>query len=75
MKLIILFLIRIYQIILSPDHGFFKKATYCRCRFLPTCSEYSYQAIKKYGLIKGSLKSFHRISKCHPFNEGGYDPI
>lgn len=45
------------------------------CRFYPTCSEYSLQAYTKYGFIKGSFLSAKRILKCHPFHEGGYDPL
>lgn len=45
------------------------------CRFIPTCSEYSYEAIKKYGVIKGSLLSVWRVLRCNPFNTGGYDPV
>jgi len=45
------------------------------CRFFPTCSEYTYQAIEKYGIIIGSLKGLRRILKCHPFSKGGYDPL
>lgn len=75
MKFIVLGFIRVYQRILSPDHGIFCERTHHKCRFFPTCSEYSYQAIKKYGLIKGAWKSFKRIFRCHPFNEGGYDPV
>jgi putative membrane protein insertion efficiency factor len=45
------------------------------CRFYPTCSDYSIQAIKRYGLIKGVFLAFRRIIKCHPFNPGGYDPL
>ncbi len=45
------------------------------CRFYPTCSQYSYQAIEKYGLIKGSFLAVKRISRCHPFHPGGYDPV
>ena len=45
------------------------------CRFRPTCSEYSYDAIKKYGVIKGGLKSIWRILRCNPFGKGGYDPL
>lgn len=46
-----------------------------RCRFYPTCSEYTRQAIEKYGAIKGSWLGLKRIVKCHPLNEGGYDPL
>ncbi|MFQ6618895.1 MAG: membrane protein insertion efficiency factor YidD [Fidelibacterota bacterium] len=45
------------------------------CRFAPTCSEYSTEALKKYGLLKGGLLTIKRIAKCHPFHPGGYDPL
>ena len=45
------------------------------CRFTPTCSEYAYEAFKKYGFFKGLYLSVKRILKCHPFNKGGYDPV
>ena len=45
------------------------------CRFEPTCSRYTEQAISKYGLFKGSLMGAKRISRCHPWNPGGYDPV
>ncbi len=45
------------------------------CRFRPTCSEYTYQAIKHYGIILGSLKGLRRILRCHPWSEGGDDPL
>ncbi len=67
-KKLILWFIKVYQKIISPW-------TPKTCRFYPTCSEYSYQAVKKYGALKGGLKSVKRISKCHPFNPGGYDPL
>ena len=49
--------------------------TPARCRFYPTCSEYTRQAIEKYGLIKGGKLALKRIVKCHPLNDGGYDPV
>lgn len=64
----ILRIIRLYQKTISPW-------TPKTCRFYPTCSEYSYQAVKKYGVLKGGLKSIKRIARCHPFNPGGYDPL
>ena len=45
------------------------------CRFTPTCSQYALQAVGKYGIIKGGWLSVKRISKCHPFHTGGYDPV
>ena len=45
------------------------------CRFYPSCSEYSFQAIYKYGLGKGLLMSIRRMCRCHPYHPGGYDPV
>ena len=67
MKKILLFLIKIYQSI--------SKHTPPACRFTPTCSEYTRQAIEKYGAVKGCWLGIKRISKCHPWHEGGYDPL
>ena len=62
-----IFLIKIYQKIsaLTPSV----------CRFYPTCSEYTKQAIEKYGFFKGCWLGLKRISKCHPLHPGGYDPL
>lgn len=68
MKSLAIFMIKLYQKIISP----LKPRT---CRFYPTCSEYSIEALKKYGFIKGSYKSIKRILRCNPFNPGGYDPL
>ncbi|PIS07110.1 membrane protein insertion efficiency factor YidD [Candidatus Berkelbacteria bacterium CG06_land_8_20_14_3_00_43_10] len=68
--------IRLYQKTLSPDHGWFKhrySAGYCK--YEPTCSEYTYQAIKRYGIIKGAVKGAHRIVRCNPWSKGGEDPV
>ncbi|MCI5667034.1 MAG: membrane protein insertion efficiency factor YidD [Spirochaetia bacterium] len=62
------FLIRAYQICISPLHR-------SCCRFTPSCSAYALEAIKKYGPIKGLFLSIKRILKCNPFHEGGYDPV
>lgn len=68
--------IRLYQMTLSPDHGPLKHLLRNRtCRFHPTCSEYTEQAIRKYGFFKGSWLGMKRISRCHPWNEGGFDPL
>lgn len=76
-KYFALALIRIYQKTISFDHGIFFKNFFPNgyCRFNPTCSEYTYQAIEKYGLIKGGAKGFWRILRCNPWSKGGNDPI
>lgn len=68
MKHLILFLIKIYQKFISPLFP-------GKCRFYPTCSNYTYQAIQEYGSIRGLYLGIKRILKCHPFNDGGYDPV
>lgn len=69
-------LIKIYQKTLSFDHGPMKKFfPNGYCRYNPSCSEYTYQAIEKHGIIKGSLKGFYRILRCNPFSKGGNDPV
>jgi len=45
------------------------------CRFTPTCSQYTYQAVEKYGVVKGLFLGLKRIIRCHPFSKGGYDPV
>ncbi len=45
------------------------------CRFMPSCSLYTLQAVERYGLLKGSLMGARRLLRCHPFSEGGYDPV
>ena len=68
MKKIIIFIICFYQRKISPLLG-------NNCKFEPTCSEYTKQAIEKYGVIRGLLKGTLRILRCNPFSKGGYDPL
>jgi putative membrane protein insertion efficiency factor len=65
----LLALIRLYQMIVSPT---LPEGT---CRFFPSCSHYGYQAIYKYGVVRGSLMAAWRILRCNPFNQGGFDPV
>ncbi len=71
MKKIGVMIIKFYQKYISPI--FFAKGI--RCKYYPTCSEYTKQAIEKYGLIKGAFCGFKRILRCNPFSKGGYDPL
>jgi putative membrane protein insertion efficiency factor len=68
MKLLLLALIRIYQYTISPLLG-------RRCRFFPSCSEYTAEALQKHGTVKGTRLGIKRISRCHPWNPGGFDPV
>ncbi len=60
-------MVRFYQRALSPLLG-------SNCRFSPSCSQYTIEAIEKYGAIRGIWKGVKRIARCHPFSTGGYDP-
>jgi len=68
MKKIIIYLIKFYQITLSPLLG-------SNCRFQPTCSQYMIEAINLHGVLKGVRLGIKRISKCHPWGNHGYDPV
>lgn len=67
-KKILLLMINFYRKFISP----YKPRT---CRFYPTCSAYSYEAISRYGALRGGILSIKRILRCNPFNPGGYDPV
>lgn len=69
-------LIRFYQKFLSFDQSFWgKRLGYKVCIHYPTCSQYTYEAIDRFGLIKGSIMGFFRIMRCNPFATGGSDPV
>lgn len=68
MKSLLILLIKLYKYLISPILP-------PSCRFAPSCSEYSIEAIKKYGVFKGGYLSFRRVVRCNPFHPGGYDPV
>jgi len=61
-------IIKLYQLIISP-------LIPSSCRYSPTCSHYTLEALKKYGIIKGGWLGIKRISRCHPWGKSGYDPV
>lgn len=68
MRQIVLVTLRIYKILISP-------LLPPSCKYIPTCSEYAYEAIDRYGIVQGGLKAMWRILRCNPFSQGGYDPL
>jgi uncharacterized protein len=68
MKSVVLGLIRGYQLTLSPVLG-------GGCRYYPSCSQYTYEAVERYGWVRGSWMGVKRIGRCHPFARGGFDPV
>lgn len=68
MKIVLKFLIRLYQLLISPFLG-------TNCRFTPTCSQYAVEAIDKHGAVKGSLLTLKRLLRCNPFAKSCYDPV
>ncbi len=68
MKALLTFLIRVYQLAISPMLG-------PRCRFYPSCSNYALEALRVHGAAKGSYLTARRVCRCHPWNAGGVDPV
>ena len=68
MKPLVLALIRLYQNTIS-------KVLPPSCRFYPSCSQYGYEAVSKYGVLRGGWLAVRRLARCHPLNPGGYDPV
>jgi putative membrane protein insertion efficiency factor len=68
-KRALLALLRFYKRHISPG------LPQNRCKYLPTCSEYAYEAIERHGAIRGSLLAVWRVLRCNPFSRGGYDPV
>ena len=68
MRQILIGFIKVYRLVLSPFIG-------QHCRFTPTCSEYAIQAIDEHGAVRGSWLAVRRLSRCHPFHTGGWDPV
>jgi putative membrane protein insertion efficiency factor len=68
MKKLALKLIRLYQLTIS-------QVMPPSCRFIPTCSQYTYEAVSRFGFLKGGWLGVKRLARCHPFHPGGYDPV
>jgi putative membrane protein insertion efficiency factor len=64
----LIFAIHLYRWTVAPLFG-------TSCRFVPSCSHYAEDALRKYGVLKGSYAATRRLLRCHPWNEGGYDPV
>ncbi|MGV6825405.1 MAG: membrane protein insertion efficiency factor YidD [bacterium] len=67
-KTLLIKLVRVYQLLISPLTG-------NNCRYLPTCSAYTIEAMETHGAFKGIWMGIKRVGRCHPWHEGGYDPV
>ena len=72
MRALMIGLVRLYQRLVSP---LLNLVAGPRCRFHPTCSAYAVQALERHGVVRGSVLAARRIVRCHPLNEGGFDPV
>ncbi|MGQ0586065.1 MAG: membrane protein insertion efficiency factor YidD [Gammaproteobacteria bacterium] len=72
MRWLLIKLVRLYQLLLSP---LLNLVSGPRCRFHPTCSAYAVQALERHGAVRGSILAARRVARCHPLNEGGFDPV
>lgn len=69
--LLLIGLVRCYQLAISP---LLQSLAGAQCRYIPSCSEYFIQAVKKYGAVSGAARGVWRVCRCHPYSRGGYDP-
>jgi putative membrane protein insertion efficiency factor len=75
-KAMVLRLIQLYQRTVSLDHGIFHRVLGTSvCRFRPTCSQYTYEAVERFGVVRGMFLGGKRVLRCNPFNKGGFDPV
>lgn len=68
MARVLIWIVKAYQLLLSPFFG-------QQCRFYPTCSHYAVEALQKHGAIRGSYYTLRRLLRCHPWCDGGHDPV
>ncbi|MCL1845111.1 MAG: membrane protein insertion efficiency factor YidD [Defluviitaleaceae bacterium] len=71
MKAAVLAILRFYKRFVSPGLAFFG----VQCRFFPSCSDYMYEAVRRYGVMRGGCMGAWRLLRCQPFSKGGYDPV
>ena len=72
MRALLIALVRVYQRLVSPVLNAISGP---RCRFHPTCSAYAVQALQQHGALRGTVLTARRIARCHPLNDGGFDPV